>query len=164
MTVQMVVDLYEDEPVPFVLTGLGKWATDDGWVTTAEAAEILQLSLTTTAALAARGFVTGRKVGQSWLLKREGVEVYLRERRGRRGPPRGVRRPPRRPVPRVSAEPLVARVELRGGLRGCGAAPGSAEEAAFYRARRDGWLTEGAADRLAVRLLGMTPQEVWGDV
>jgi hypothetical protein len=162
MTAQRVVELYEDEPVPYVLTELGNWATR-GWIDTAEAAEILQLSVTTTAALAARGLVAGRKVGQSWLLERAGVEVYLRERRGRRGPPRGSRRPPRQPVPRVDAEPLVALVEARGGLRACGAVPGSAEEAAFYRASRDWWLTEGAADRLAVRLLGMTPWEVWGD-
>ena len=152
-----------DEAVPYVLTELGEWTTS-GWVTTAEAASMLELSLTTTAALAARGVIVGRKVGNSWLLKREGVEVYLRERRGRRGPPRGVRRPVRQPLPHVSAEPLVSLVEARGGLRACGAAPGSAEEAAFYRARRDGWLTEGAADRLAVRLLGMTPWEVWGDL
>lgn len=159
-----LVEVWADEPVPFVLTDLGVWATT-GWVDTEEAAKLLQLPRESVAALASRGQVVGRKVGHQWLLSRAGVEVYLRDRRGRgRGRRTTVRQPRerRRPV-RVPSGPLERLVAARGGLRACGAVPGSAAEAAFYRARREGSITVGAADRLAVRLLGLTPWEVWAE-
>lgn len=62
---------------------------------------------------------------------------------------------------RLPAAPLLERVDGRGGLAACGGQQHSAEERAYYRARRDGWLTERAADLLAVRLLGLTTREVW---
>lgn len=64
---------------------------------------------------------------------------------------------------RVSAEPLLRLLAVRGGPAACGAGEGTAEEQALLRARRQGWVTIWAADELAVRLLGMTPLEVWGD-
>lgn len=62
----------------------------------------------------------------------------------------------------VSAAPLLELVEGRGGFAACGGRQHSAGERAYYRARRDGWLTERAADLLAVTLLGLTTWEVWG--
>lgn len=151
-----------DEPVPFVLTELGLWATD-GWVTTEQAAGILSMPRESVAALASRGCVSGRKVGREWLLRREEVEKYLVERRGRGARPgRRLSRPAQRKgLVRLPAGPLVELVERRGGPAACGVRHRSAEEVAYFRARREGSLTERAADQLTVRLLGLTPREVW---
>lgn len=50
-----------------------------------------------------------------------------------------------------------------GGPAAAGVAQHSALERAYCRARREGSLTPFAADRLAIRLLGLHPVLVWGD-
>lgn len=153
-----------DEPVPFVLTDLREWAATR-WMDTEEAARILQMPRQSVAALASRGCVEARKVGHRWSLRREALERYLRERRGRGSRPgRRVRPGGQCRSDRLLSAPLVRLVADRGGLRACNAEYGSAVEMAFYRARRDGWVTPSAADKLAVGLLGLTPWEIWGTI
>lgn len=61
---------------------------------------------------------------------------------------------------RLPAAPLVARVELLGGMDRRWA---SALRQTYYRGARAGWFTVEAADRLASGLLGEHPMAVWGD-
>lgn len=155
-------------PVPFVLTDLGDWVVTAGlgvdWLETPAAAALVQLSQARIAFLVSRGEIRGRKFERRWLVERASLERYAASRRMGRPPGTPNRRPARpRRVAHLDPAPLLDRIERRGGLRACGGLPGSAEEAAFYRARRDGRLTLAAADRLSIRLLGLTMQEVWGD-
>jgi hypothetical protein len=62
---------------------------------------------------------------------------------------------------RLAAGPLLRQIALRGGDAACGVRAGSAEQKALERAREDGTLTLWAADRLAVRLLGLTIWDIW---
>jgi hypothetical protein len=62
----------------------------------------------------------------------------------------------------LPAEPLVAAVQARGGVRACVGADGALERA-YGRARGSQRLTIAAADKLAVRVLGMHPALLWGD-
>lgn len=62
------------------------------------------------------------------------------------------------PEPHVPAGPLVAAVGGRVVLL----RHPVAVQAAYYRARRAGWLTVACADRLASELLGEHPATVWG--
>ena len=66
-------------------------------------------------------------------------------------------------IRRLPAEPLLRRVAARGGGAACGTKLDGAVEQALQRARREGTVTVYAADLLAVRLLNLTPWEVWGD-
>ena len=61
----------------------------------------------------------------------------------------------------LPAAPLLHLIEARGGPAACGVRPSSAEGRALFRARETGHLTRAAGDRLAVRVLGLTPWEVW---
>ena len=65
--------------------------------------------------------------------------------------------------PRVSATALLRQIALRGGDAACGVREGSAEQKALERAREDGVLTLWMADRLTVRLPGLTVWEIWTD-
>ncbi len=113
--------------------------------------------------LAQAGRLAGEKVGlhDGWLLDRASVEQYASERAARR------ERPPAQPAPmrpwHLPAEPLLRQLELHGGAARVGVGHKSAEQKALERAKRDGWLTVDAADRLAVRLFGLSPYELWGE-
>lgn len=61
-------------------------------------------------------------------------------------------------------EPLLRQIRLRGGPAAVGAANRTAGAKDLERARAAGGLTYAAADRLAVRLLGVTPRELWPEV
>ena len=69
----------------------------------------------------------------------------------------------RPPGPRLPAAPLLRQVALRGGPRAVGVRQSSAEEQALLRAQRSGTVTVKMGDRLAVKLLGLTAYELWGD-
>lgn len=74
---------------------------------------------------------------------------------------RGSRRGPRLPL-----APLLAIVEARGGYAACAPdARGHREtlDRAWERAKAEGAVTFDAADRLAIRLLGLHPMLVWGE-
>lgn len=164
MSARAIEAIFDEEPVPYVLTELGDWVTGTEWIETVEASEILRMPRGSIGDLALRGHIVGRKVGHCWLLELESVELYARDRRGRMGRPPGSRRRVRTPaIEYVPAEPLLRLIASRGGPRACGIAQGSAEERALDRARRSGRLTDRAADQLCVRVLGLTPWEVWGE-
>lgn len=63
---------------------------------------------------------------------------------------------------RIESGPLVEAVERRG-VR-LASALDDADRRAFYRARESGVIAEAIADRIAVRALGLTLVEVYGDV
>lgn len=68
-------------------------------------------------------------------------------------------RPPRIPATRrLPAAPLLRLVDQRGATP-----PDDALARALTRARREGTVTPYSGDHLAVRLLGLTAWEVWGD-
>lgn len=63
----------------------------------------------------------------------------------------------------LPAEPLLTAIRARGGVRAC-VGRDYALERAYSRARQIGQVTPWAADRLAVRVLGLHPVAVWGEV
>lgn len=63
----------------------------------------------------------------------------------------------------LPAAPLVQLVASRGGPSACGVWADATVEKAYLRAAASGRLTYRAADSLAVKLLGLTTWEVWGD-
>jgi excisionase family DNA binding protein len=140
-----------DEPVAFTLTDAG-WAATRRIVLSDEAAAVLGVHPDAVSAAARRGDLRGEKVGRVWMFDRDAVRAYAARQERRRA---------QRRLRHVPAQPLLRQVELRGGFRALGVASKSAEEKALERARRAGSLTTDAADRLAVRLLGCTPGEVW---
>ncbi len=68
-----------------------------------------------------------------------------------------------RTAPRVPAGPLLRQIALRGGEAACGVRHRSAEQKSLERARLEGSITLWMADRLAVRLLGLTVWDLWPD-
>lgn len=62
----------------------------------------------------------------------------------------------------VLASPLLRLVALAGGPAAVGVTAHSAEEKAYERALRDGWVTLYAADVLACHVVGLSPVLVWG--
>jgi hypothetical protein len=64
---------------------------------------------------------------------------------------------------RLDAGPLLRQIDLRGGAAELGIETFSAEFWALRKARDAGTVTVWQADKLAVRLLGLTPLELWGN-
>lgn len=58
---------------------------------------------------------------------------------------------------------MLQLVDGRGGPAACGICQHSAEEKAYERAKRDGWVTIWAADLLSCHVLGLPPVLVWGE-
>lgn len=141
--------VYDDRPVPYVLTWRGEAATRE-LLTSAEAAVLLGVSAAWVARLAKAGAIAGTLLPGGWLLDAASVRSY----RPRKPAPRGK-------APSVPAGPLLRLLDARGGAAACGVVPRSAEEKAIERARRSGTLTEPMADRLAVAVLGLTAWEIW---
>lgn len=145
----------DETPIPYELTDLG-WATAPvQTLTAAEAAVRVGMTKSQISRLARLGEVEAVKVDEYWLIDGASVAAYAARRRVP---------PPTSWVacPRLPAGPLLRQIELRGGVAACGVAPDSAEEKAIERAREEGSLTLWAADHMAVRVLGMTPLELWG--
>ncbi|HSX68769.1 helix-turn-helix domain-containing protein [Nocardioides sp.] len=162
-------------------------APRDDLVTVAEAATLGRVTPDRVRQLVREGVLPGQKVDGRWMVRAGGLAAWLEGRSTyvRRHSIARVRPPRLRPIPearmevirrcgrarvasgprhpRVAAAPLLRLVIARGGPGACGARGGTAAEQALVRARRQGWLTIWAADELAVRLLGMSPLEVWGD-
>lgn len=136
------------EPVPFQLTLKG-WAASGQLLTSEEAAALLGTVPATVAAYLHDGTLVGTMVDGRWLLERDQVMRLLKAPAPRRR--------------RLPAGPLLRLVDGRGGPAACGIRQGSADERALDRARRTGRITEDAADRLAVRLLGLVPAEIWAE-
>jgi excisionase family DNA binding protein len=147
-------------PVPFELTDVGRAVVRYRTLTTAEAAAYVGVGRAAVWEQARVGRLPGVQVDGNWLFDLDDVEAYAARRRARLSG-----ESPRRqlPVPRVDAGPLLRQIELRGGDYALGVRIGSADKRALERAREDGTLTVWAADRLTVRLLGLTPWEVWGE-
>lgn len=142
-----------DQPVPFELTAAGAvLATRRTTLEDVEAAALVGVSRLTVRTWAQTGVVPAVDVDGTWLVDAGDVLAYAAARRTRRAR-----------EPRVPAGPLLRAIELRGGAARCGVRPNSPEEKALERARADGTLTVWAADRLAVRLLGLTAWELWGE-
>ena len=93
-----------------------------------------------------------------WLFDRADLEAYVVRAAS------GAALQRRLPVPRVDTGPLLRQIEFRGGDSAVGVRDRIADKRALERARHDGTLTIWATDRLAVRLLGLTPLELWGHV
>lgn len=69
---------------------------------------------------------------------------------------------------RLPAQPLMTAVQHRGGLRQLLAGRRKTKEGmwaarAYARACASGWVSLGAGDQLACRLLGVHPVAVWGE-
>lgn len=129
-------------------------------MSTAEAARVLGLRWTVSVVDAVRrGRIAGRLEDGRWRLDAGSVEAYRRDRDAARERARRPR-PPCGPV--LPAAPLLRHLGASGGRRARGARLGAAEERALERARRDGWVTRAAGDKLAARVLGLTAREVWG--
>ncbi|UAL31552.1 helix-turn-helix domain-containing protein [Nocardioides rotundus] len=126
-------------------------------LTSDNAARLLGLTPETVARLAAAGRLEGFKAAGMWLVEGSSVAAYAARNR----PLPGRRRSGRPRARRLAAGPLVERVEGRGGFAACGGQRNSADEKAYERARRQGYVTPAIGDRLAVRLLGLTGWEVW---
>lgn len=126
-------------------------------LTSDKAARLLGLTPETVARLAAAGRLKGFKAAGMWLVEGSSVESYA----ARNHPLPGRRRSGRPRVRRLVAGPLVERVEGRGGFAACGGRRNSADQKAYERACRQGYVTPAIGDRLAVRLLGLTGMEVW---
>ena len=67
------------------------------------------------------------------------------------------------PSRHLPAKPLLELVRVHGGPSKLGVQRGTAEQKAYERALRDGWVTIWAADLLACHLLGLPPVLVWGE-
>lgn len=143
-----------EEPVPYVVTAAGAvLAGRHRTLEDVEAAALVGVSRLTVRSWALAEVVPAVLVDDVWLFDVGDVLAYDAARRARPG----------RREQRVPAEPLLRQVDLAGGDYALGVRIGSAEKRALERARHDGTLTLWAADQLAVRLLGMTPVELWGD-
>lgn len=160
---------WDDQPVPYQLTEAG-WSTTSELLDVGQASELSGFCRDYVNQLARAGKIQGHKVGQEWLLERASLLAYVEERRIHAQRLRE-RAEERRERPRLvqvrealPAAPLIRQVMLRGGPGACGAWGSAALEKAWERALRDGWLTERAADELAVRLLGMVPREIWPEI
>lgn len=121
--------------------------------TLAEAARAAHLSRSSVTSLCRRGVIDAVQVDGWWLLDGASLTAWLER-------PTVVRR---RGSRRLDAWPLLRQVELAGGRAACGVERNTAEDKALDRAAIEGTLTVRAADQLAVRLLGLTPWEVWGE-
>lgn len=124
-------------------------------LTTMEAAEMAGVHARTVSRSAAGGSLRGVRMDRSWLFDADDVRRWIARQETRRAAGEL--------LPHLPARPLFHQVQLRGGPARCGVRLGSAEEKALERARRSGWVTDRMGDRLAVRLLGTTPWELWGD-
>jgi excisionase family DNA binding protein len=137
----------QDEPIVYDLTETG-WAAVRTTMTTEEAAALHGVDRDVISAAARAGVLRGVKVARTWVLDRQSVLDF--------NPTLLVRRT------RLPAAPLLRLIELHGGDYELGVRIGSADKRALERARHDGWVTLATGDRLVVRLLGLTPWEVWG--
>jgi excisionase family DNA binding protein len=145
----------DEQPIPYALTERGWTAVRVEALTAGEAADRLGVRTAQVARLATRGELEGVKVEGQWLIDGASVAAYDAVR-GQRRPTRWVA------APRLPAGPLLRQIELRGGVAACGVEANSTEEKAIGRAQDEGSLTLRAADHLAVRVLRMTPLELWG--
>lgn len=127
--------------------------------TVTEAALRFRVSKALLTQLARDGLVDAVKVDGRWLYDGADVAAHVARRRARDAS----RVQDGTAVPRVDARPLLRQIELRGGPAAVGVRQHSADEKALERAQRDGWLSPELADRLAIRLLGLTMWELWPD-
>jgi excisionase family DNA binding protein len=134
----------DDEPIPYALTDAGRREAANT-LTADVAARVACVSRDVVWRAARTGALEGVRAGREWLFARADVEAWAAGRR-------------------LPAAPLLNAIDGAGGGAACGVRPGSAEQKALERARADGTLTIRAADRLAVRLLGITPWEMWPEV
>ncbi len=176
--------LRADESVPYFLTQAGMDAIQANreLMTAREAAEVIGMPREAVCTHARCGFIEGTKVEGFWLLERASVlrlrderatgKVQRAHRQSRPGSGvMGARQPHqdgagtarfRTSKRYLPAEPLLRLVDSLGGPAACGVRKGSAEERALCRARASGRLTERAAERLVIGVLGLAPMEVWG--
>ncbi|GEP38587.1 hypothetical protein NPS01_22500 [Nocardioides psychrotolerans] len=148
---------WEDEqPIDYALTNAG-WAAARTPVTLtiSEAVAYAGRVKSRILELARTGRVEAVQVDGRWLIDGASLDAYLAQPRRP-----GIRRRTAGPR-RVSAEPLLRQIALRGGDAACGVEHGSAAQKALERAREDGTVTVWTADHLAVHLLGLTLWDLW---
>lgn len=145
-----VAEVDDRTPIPYSLSERHWDGGSSVLLTPVEVAAFARVSVDRVQAAARSGALSATKVGRCWLIEQFAVVEWVDDRVARAAARR-----------RVLAAPLLEAIAGRGGRAACGVVSGSADDKALDRATCEGVLTEQMADRLATRLLGLTPLEVW---